>query len=153
MSRLSFILIVLLVGCAGVMLWVRFSSIDPGKWHEDLTSSSFVPPRNAAAFCRPADRRVSFGADSLAALDDIAIGWPRTKRIAGSVEEGHITWVTRSVLFGYPDFTTAQIRGDRLCVIARQGIGLEDFGVNAKRLGAWLQTLGGLNEVPDLIWE
>ena len=52
--------------------------------------------------------------------------------------------------------TTAAVRevegAPRLCLVARQVYGLEDMGVNAARLKAWLQELTGLNEAPDLVW-
>ncbi|SMY09626.1 DUF1499 domain-containing protein [Flavimaricola marinus] len=153
MKVLAFVLLAVVAATAGLMLWIRFSPIDAGKWHVDIARADYAPPPNAAAFCRTAEARVSFGAGDLAALDAIAVASPRTERLAGSVAEGHITWVTRSALMGYPDFTTAQVKGDRLCVVARQGMGTEDFGVNAARLGGWLQQLGGLNEAPDLRWE
>jgi hypothetical protein len=50
------------------------------------------------------------GADraALARLDEIALATPRTTRLAGSPDEGRITWITRSALWGFPDYTTAQ---------------------------------------------
>ena len=49
-------------------------------------------------------------APDLAALDAVAMAWPRTERLAGGPEEGRITWVTRSALVGFPDYTTAAVR-------------------------------------------
>lgn len=147
------ILVAILLLVLGLALWIRLAPIDPARWHVDIAGEDYEPPPRAAAFCQPADARVSFAAGDLAALDAIAMAWPRTRRLAGSVADGHVTWVTRTRLMAYPDFTTAQVRGDRLCVIARQGIGQEDWGVNTRRLEAWLQALGGLNEPPELKWE
>lgn len=153
MKILGYILLAAIGVAVALAVWMRLSPIDTARWHIDITAPDYTPPGNAAAFCRPATSRVSFGAGDLAGLDAIATAAPRTTRMAGSVAEGHITWVTRTRLMGFPDFTTAQIKGDRLCVIARQGVGLDDLSVNSKRLGAWLQQLGGLNERPDLRWE
>lgn len=153
MRIIGYILLLIIGLTVALMVWMRLSPIDAARWHIDITAPNYTPPGNAAAFCRPDTERVSFRAEDLEGLDAIAIAWPRTTRIAGSVAEGHITWVTRSRLMAYPDFTTAQIKDDGLCVIARQGVGREDMGVNAARLGAWLQQLGGLNEAPDLRWE
>ncbi len=139
-------------------IYARLKTVDAARWHEDLTAPAFTPPgRNGAAFCAAPDARVSFGADDLARLDAIALAAPRTTRLAGSVADGRISWVTRSALMGYPDVTTAQIVGTGdaayLCVVARQVIGQADMGVNGARLRGWLRELGGLNEAPDLVWQ
>lgn len=146
---LGAVLLVLLVVVAAGMAWIRFAPIDPARWHVDIAAEGFVPKANAA-YC-PATGGLA--ASTLSALDAVAMATPRTTRLAGSVAEGHVTWVTRSARMAYPDYTTAQIKGDRLCVIARQGIGREDLGVNAARLGAWLQEVGGLAAPPALVWE
>jgi uncharacterized protein (DUF1499 family) len=84
-------------------------------------------------------------AEVLARLDAVALTEPRTRRMAGSPEEGLITWETRSLVFGFPDFTTAQAvsQGDktRLDIVARQRFGRGDMGVNAARLKEWLSRL------------
>ncbi len=81
----------------------------------------------------------------LARLDAIALATPRTKRLAGSPAEGRITWITRSVLWGFPDYTTAEARPEgsatTLTVIARHRFGHQDLGVNARRLQDWRAAL------------
>lgn len=79
--------------------------------------------------------------DLLARLDAVALATPRTRRLAGSVAEGRITWITRSALWGFPDYTTAEVRPDGLYVHARLRFGSEDMGVNAARLRDWLSRL------------
>ena len=75
----------------------------------------------------------------------IATATPRTHRLAGSPEAGRITWITRSRLWGFPDYTTAQVTqtptGPRLDIHARLRFGRSDMGVNAARLHAWLAQL------------
>ena len=80
-------------------------------------------------------------AELLARLDAVALATPRTTRLAGSVEEGRITWVTRSAAWGFPDFTTAEAGADGLAVEARSRFGQSDMGVNAARLTDWLLQL------------
>jgi uncharacterized protein (DUF1499 family) len=87
----------------------------------------------------------------LARLDAIALAKPRTERLAGSPAEGRITWITRSALFGFPDYTTAQVvDGPGLCIAGRQRFGSQDLGVNAARIGGWVQELLGLTEPPAM---
>ena len=83
---------------------------------------------------------------ALTRLDEIALATPRTTRLAGSPEEGRITWVTRSALWGFPDYTTAQamthdVATSGVTLFARSRFGREDLGVNAARLRDWLSRL------------
>lgn len=143
-----------LVAVVGGLAWIRLAPSDPGRWHLDMSAPGFQPPGNAHVFCLRPDSRYSPAGDPqdlLARLDAIALASPRTERLAGSAEAGRITWVTRSALMGYPDYTTAQVLpGQGLCVLGRQRFGSEDMGVNARRIGGWMQELLGLNETPEM---
>lgn len=132
----------------GFAAYVRLAPSDRAVWH--------VSPVTGA----PADCVVQAASDSarlacvlaappaevLARLDAVAMATPRTQRLAGSVDEGRITWITRTRLWGFPDYSTAEARpdgmGTRLDLYARQRIGSNDWGVNAARLGAWKAALG-----------
>ena len=144
-------LVLLLV--LGGMAYVRLAPSDPAEWHVDLAATGI--PAKAHVFCiRPDNRYGPIPGDPaalLAKLDGIALATPRTKRLAGSAEAGRITWVTRSALIGFPDYTTAQVlEGRSLCIAGRQRFGSEDWGVNAARIGGWMQELLGLNERPEM---
>lgn len=149
--------IVVLIAILGLMAYVRLAPSDPAVWHVDMTAPGFAPASNWRAFCpRPGDRNAPSEdpVALLARLDAIALAAPRTTRLAGSPAEGRITWITRSLILGFPDYTTAQVipdpTGPRLCILARQRFGSGDGGVNAARLRNWAQQLLGLNEPPDL---
>jgi uncharacterized protein (DUF1499 family) len=77
----------------------------------------------------------------LAALDGIIRAEPRTQVLAGSVEAGMVTYVTRSRVFGFPDYTTVAQRGDDLAIHARLRYGQSDMGVNKARVERWLTAL------------
>ncbi|MFO1203665.1 MAG: DUF1499 domain-containing protein [Tabrizicola sp.] len=150
---MGWVLGLLLVAVVGGMAYVRLAPSDPARWHVDLAAGGL--PANAHVFCiRPDNRYGPIVGDPkalLGKLDGIALATPRTVRLAGSAEEGRITWVTRSALMGYPDYTTAQVmEGPGLCIAGRQRFGSEDWGVNARRIGGWVQELLGLNEVPEM---
>jgi hypothetical protein len=86
--------------------------------------------------------RLSYDAlAKLARLAAVADAAPRTVRLAGTVDEGRITWVTRSALIGFPDYTTAELREGELVIWARPRFGQRDFGVNSERLQSWLEQL------------
>jgi len=145
-KMIAAVLAVIVLAAAG---WVRLAPGDPARWHVDVASDA--PPlcadgieagaANARAACQVAEP----GAALLARLDAIAMATPRTRRLAGSAEEGRITWQTRSRLIGFPDYTTAQVTetaaGTRLDILARSRFGESDLGVNAARLGVWLRAL------------
>lgn len=145
---MGFGLLALVVLVLGLGAYVRLAPSDVAVWH-------ISPVTDAAADCT-----VQAAADSarlacavaqtpaavLARLDAVAMATPRTVRLAGSAEEGRITWITRTRLWGFPDYTTAEARaegtGTRLDVYARQRIGSNDWGVNAARLTAWKAAMG-----------
>jgi hypothetical protein len=134
---------VLVVAFLGLSAYVRLAPTDPEVWNEDLSS------RHAPLGPPSVDQVTSFGngayADltkaSLAKLDVIAMATPRTKRVAGSVDAGRITWETRSFAWGFPDYTTAQVLGEGLIVLARARYGSSDWGVNGRRLKEWIAAL------------
>lgn len=144
--RATIALVVALVAAAA---WVRLAPVDPARWNVDVASDS--PPlcaggiETARASARAACLVPGPPGALLAMLDGIASGTPRTRRIAGGPDEGRITWETRSLLMGYPDYTTAQVTaedgGTRLDILARSRFGAGDWGVNAARLKAWLSAL------------
>lgn len=114
----------------GALAYVRFAPSDVERWHR----LPDAPTRGKVI-------EVADGWPQLARLDEIAMAWPGTQRLAGSVSEGMITYVTRSDWVGFPDYTTVAERDGKLVLWARQRFGTEDFGVNAKRLRAWRQSL------------
>lgn len=127
---------------------VRLAPSDPARWHVDpgalaVTDCAELTTTRASAqvSCQLPEDPVVL----LARLDSIALAHPRTVRLAGSAETGRITWVTRSFLWGFPDYTTAQATkmpaGTRLDVRSRLRFGGSDLGVNAARLSAWMAAL------------
>lgn len=119
----------------GLLAYVRCAPSDPERWHvmpevsEDRTLSN------------KAMRRVTLGEDALRRLDVVAQSDPRTDVLAGSAEEGHITYITRSRLMGYPDYTSAAQDGEDLVIFARSRFGRRDHGVNASRVDRWIAAL------------
>lgn len=134
---------ILLVGL-GLMAYVRLAPLDPARWHVDVAAAfpqagaEITVMTGGAVMVLPGDAAV------LAALDRVAMATPRTVRVAGSVAEGRITWVTRSRLWGFPDYTTAQVGPQGVVVYARLRFGNGDMGVNAARLTAWRDAVAAL---------
>lgn len=117
------------------MGFIRLAPSDPATWHvapevpqnRDLTGGVM--------------RVVPHAAGALAQIDAIARATPRTSVLAGSVDEGMITYITRSKIMGFPDYTTIRQEGDTLVIHARLRFGRSDLGVNRARIDSWLSDL------------
>jgi uncharacterized protein (DUF1499 family) len=125
--------------------FVRLAPSDPARWHTDPSAGAAGPNSEVAEAVLPLAPDAA-----LAALDAVALATPRTRRLAGSPEEGRITWVSRSRLMGFPDYTTAAAAavpgGSRIVVFARARFGRDDLGVNAARTGRWIAALEGAGQ-------
>lgn len=135
----------------GLTAIIRLAPVNLSDWHQPLSAAS-----PASADC-PASVQVARGSASAACLfadtpqalltrlNTAALATPRTTVVAGSPAEGLVTWETRSAIWGFPDYTTAQAtltaQGTRLDLHARLRFGGYDFGINAARLTVWLARL------------
>lgn len=132
-------------------LWVRLSPNPPQQWSVDpLTTGE--PGSQNGYLIRPdgGDAAAPVYAVSAAELakriNAIALNWPRTHLIAGSPGKGGMTYITRSLIWGFPDFTSINVIAlgeDRstFAAFARSRFGKSDLGVNKARLEAWLKDL------------
>jgi uncharacterized protein (DUF1499 family) len=129
----------LALAAIGLALWVRLAPLQGEGWHvdpataPDPTTPNFarldltlpMPPEAAA------ERLRAVAAESGAVL------------VAG--EGLHLTFVTRSRLMGYPDYTSVTLTeaegGTRLQALARSRFGNSDMGVNRARMNAWRAAL------------
>lgn len=139
------ILTVLLVLILGLAAYVRFSPTNVAVWHRlpDVAGPGDTPSDSSFL----AVRRITAPADQvLMAVEQRALATPRTTLLAGSIAEGMLTFQTRSLLWGFPDYTTVGIKGDLLVFHGRLRFGQSDMGVNRARIEEWLSTLGPLTE-------
>lgn len=138
-----------LILLAGLMVYIRLAPSNPADWHIALAprpvAMQSLSPDHVTALPNGAYADLPLSPDqartTLAKLDAIALATPRTRHLAGSAETGRITWQSRSLIWGFPDYTTAQITAEGLTIFARQRFGSNDWGVNAARLRDWLAKL------------
>ncbi len=139
--KLAASLVVALV--LGFAVFVRLAPLDAARWHVDPANAPGPGPEGSYRVTLSVQQPPT---DILAALDAIAMATPRTFRLAGSVAEGRITYVTRSALWGFPDVTTVEARstdaGTELSIFARVRFGQGDMGVNRARVASWLAEMG-----------
>lgn len=137
-------LFIALIALAALAAFIRAAPSDPARWHIALhprPAEIAAPSRALVTLRNGAYVDLQDSPNLLARLDAIAMATPRTIRLAGSAAEGRITWVTRSLMWGFPDYTTAEMGRDGLTIFARQRFGGNDHGVNAARLAAWVSAL------------
>lgn len=124
---MSLLTVVVVLMVAGV-LYVRLAPTDVARWHQPIAATENADLTGGAIRVLQAD------AEAFARVDAYARALPRTEVIAGSVEEGRVTYRTRSHWIGFPDFTTVEYADGTLKMFARLRFGVSDLGVNAARL-------------------
>lgn len=142
--------LLLFIGIALASLaWVRLAPHDPARWHLD--------PRMAARPDTPNFHLLRMGdgdgpapildmsPEALATrLDEIARADGATL-LAGRVQDLHMTYLTRSRLMGFPDYTSVRVEpagdGAMLTAFARARFGYSDMGANRARLERWVAAL------------
>ncbi len=141
------------VGLVAVALaaWVRLAPSDPARWHVDpqLVSRPSSPNfhllrmGDGDAMAPVFDRAPGALAR---ALHEVATADGATL-LAGRVEDGHMTYVARSRIMGFPDYISVRVSpaegGAILSAFARARFGYSDMGVNRERLDRWVTALRG----------
>lgn len=130
------VLILLVVLVVAFAAFVRLAPSDPAVWHVDPEVTGDETGAGEAKRLIPGD------AATLAELHAIVLATPRTRVLAGDVAAGHVTYITRSALWGFPDYTSVRLRDDGLALWGRLRFGQSDLGVNAARLDGWIAALG-----------
>lgn len=150
-----YIIVIAVLVLVLVLVYIRFAPFDAAKFHKAAIPAdvgdypglnSFVAIREITA---PPE-------DVMKILDGLILKTLRSKRIAGQLGDDVITYETRSLLFGYPDYTSVSIigpgsvgnAGPLLALNGRARFGMSDVGVNRKRIESWLDALGPLTVAP-----
>jgi len=157
---LGWLLIVVVLGTAGVAVGMRTLGHDPARWHVDPASAErtgrpndyLVAPAGMTAAIP--DRIASVHATDPRALlfqfDAVARPARSVEVVAGSLDALTITYVQRSQVFGFPDYITvravAVAGGAALIVWSRSRVGYNDIGVNRDRVDGWLAQIGAARD-------
>ncbi|MFA3915368.1 DUF1499 domain-containing protein [Ruegeria hyattellae] len=126
---------VLLVAVVVVLGYVRLAPSAVPQWHVAPIGDSDADTRGSVL------RVLKAGPNALKQFDQVARADPGTTVLAGSVDEQMITYITRSNVFGFPDYTTAQQQGELLRIHGRLRFGRSDFGVNRARVEGWIAQM------------
>ena len=139
----------LLLGSVAVLAYIRLAPSDPARWHEDprLVSRPNTPNfhliRMVGGDAMPqvfqmTPEELAERVDEVARADGATL-------LAGSLRDLHMTYLSRTPLMGYPDYTSVLIEpageGAMLLAFARARFGHSDMGVNRARMERWLEAL------------
>lgn len=134
----------LLAFVAVVIFLARFIPADSAPYHEDPA----LPDRQRSEFRLIGPEAPRYRADAetvLEAFSEIARSRWNVVLAEGSIDEGMMTFVARSTVFGFRDYITVKATdepgGAKLSVFARPRFDVYDWGVNKKRLDRWLGEL------------
>lgn len=115
--------------------YVRLAPTDPAAWHH-LSDPVKLGTREGGV-----TRSIPGDAKTLIDLDRVILATPRTTVLAGGPEAAITTYVTKSRLWGFPDYSTVALMDDHIVIEARLRFGKSDLGVNARCVNAWLAAL------------
>jgi uncharacterized protein (DUF1499 family) len=134
----------LLGGCDPIDAEVDFATLEK----TDAPNQYLVcPPGYCRALTDEASPEFALPAPALAAIARRVIeSEPRTMLLREEIATGQLVYVQRSLLFRFPDTIWIQVLplgADRstLAIYSRSAYGRYDFGVNRKRLRAWLAAI------------
>jgi hypothetical protein len=145
-----FILIVIGLVVA-IMVYVRLAPDDVARVHVQGDPRPAGDYPVAGGFT--AVRQITASpADVLQVVAQAAMDDAGTTPLAGTVDEGMMTFISRSKVFGFPDYTTVSIippetvenAGPLLMISGHLRYGKFDMGVNNARVERWLSALGPL---------
>ena len=137
------ILLVLVVLAAAV--WFRLVPMTPAQWH--VVPSDVTPPSspNFALLVGTDAPVFTQSPDVIADLLTNVAQDAGAKIIAGSPHSGHVSYVVRSRIMGFPDAISIRLMpegaGTKLEIFSRSRYGYSDLGVNAARVAAWIAAL------------
>lgn len=139
------VLLILLLLVAGLMAYVRLAPTRVEDWHKMPALTGVGDYQSAGGF-RVERQFTVAAAEILTAAKQRALATPRTRLIAGSVEDGLMTFETRSRVMGFPDYTSVAVNGDTFVIAGHLRYGQSDMGVNKARILGWLDALAPLTE-------
>lgn len=142
----AFILVGVFVVIVGIG-WVRLAPLPQDRFSSRPGPDDFGTHvlRGGVKYVLPL---INLPDGALNQLTRIALAAPRTRLT--HQEEDLFAVVSRTRRIGFPDITVAWVTEDALHVHAYLVYGVSDLGVNAQRVGGWLEALNTLDDSDDL---
>jgi len=131
---MRWLVILPVLGILSAVVWavyVRTAGHDPARWHVDPATVTEVNANNeflGSAVLEGTSDTVSAG------LKGVLGG----EVLVGSYEEGWVTLVVRTPLYGYPDYVSVRIEerhdDSEVTIFSRSRFGYSDLGMNKDRV-------------------
>lgn len=143
------LLVPAVLALVGLWVFVRLAPSSVARWHVDPANPDLHPHQGAFLLRHDGDMQSPVYPETADALlmraHRVIRDSPRTRVLAGGLQNGHITYVTRSKLWGFPDYSSIKAQsvegGAALVIYARLRFGKSDLGVNRARVQNWLADL------------
>jgi hypothetical protein len=139
--------VVLSAAVIGAAVYFRSVALPADVWHVD--PGTVTPPAspNFALLAGDGAPVIAADADVVAARLDAVARAEGAVPIGGAPGEGHVSYVARSRIMGFPDVISIRLApvegGTRLEVFSRARFGYSDMGVNAARVARWVAVARG----------
>jgi len=144
--RIALILLAVIVAVIlGAAIWFRTVPMPAAVWHVD--PGAVAPPGTPNFELLTGDRAPVFEAapDAMAVRIDAVAAAEGADLIGGALADGHMTYVARSRLMGFPDAISIKLvpvaGGTRMEIFSRSRFGHSDMGVNAARVARWVAAV------------
>ncbi len=152
--RILLVLIALVVvAVVAAAVYFRSAPLDAAALHVDPAEVTPPASPNFALMVGSTGHFIQASPEDVATRIAAAAAADGAQVLAGSTEQGHVTYVVRSRLMGFPDVLslrwTAQDGGTQLDIFARAIYGTSDLGVNTRRAQAWSQAARGATVFSD----
>ncbi|MEJ6388242.1 DUF1499 domain-containing protein [Gymnodinialimonas ulvae] len=147
--------LLVLIGAAVVAgaIYFRAAPLDPAALHVDPAEVTPPATPNFALMVGSAGHFIQAEPEVVATRIAAVADADGAELLAGSVAEGHVTYVVRSRIMGFPDVVSlrwvGQDGGTQLDIFARALYGTSDLGVNTRRAQAWSQAARGATVFSD----
>lgn len=133
---------ILIIALVALLLWIRLSPMPPERWHVDPESA----PDPGIGGVKTQVKLAAEPQEVMRKLAEVALATDRTRLLAGDVASGHMSFLTRSLVMGFPDVTSVKAEpgeagGTILWFYGRLRFGRGDLGVNRKRVEGWIEDL------------
>lgn len=142
------VIILCVLICLLFFAYIRLSKVDKNIWHVDPDIIIFNNENNSFLLHSNIIRTETFNIDVnflFNTLNNIIIN-DNCEKIFGDINQGLVTYVCRSKVFGFPDyvsisFKAVDVKRSTIGIFSRSRFGRYDFGKNKQRVQKWLTEL------------
>ena len=142
MRTVMILIVLILAAVIGAGVYFRDVAMPATVWH--LEPADVTPPTSPNFELLVGAEAPVIGADAavVAARLDAVAQAEGARLLAGAPADGHMTYVVRSRIMGFPDAVSIRLvplaDGTRVEVFSRSRYGYSDMGVNAARVARWI---------------